>query len=57
MLSHYGSCYCRFAYDGNETEMEVPMSKLVVAAVLTAISAFAQWLNYPTVGVPKSADG
>jgi len=33
------------------------MSKLVVAAVLTAISAFAQWLNYPTVGVPKSADG
>src|SRR5713101_5861364 len=30
---------------------------LPIAAALLATSAAAQWLNYPTAGVPKTPDG
>lgn len=31
--------------------------KALLAALLAVIAAHAQWLNYPTAGVPKAADG
>src|SRR5579864_7118142 len=35
-----------------------PMSKIVfLAPYLLTISATAQWLNYPTPGIPRTADG
>src|SRR5262245_55166277 len=35
----------------------LPIASLIALTVLLASSADAQWLNYPTPGVPRSPDG
>src|ERR1700716_2736145 len=33
------------------------ISRILATAALAALSASAQWLNYPTPGIPRTADG
>jgi hypothetical protein len=33
------------------------MSKVLLCAVLAVSTCFAQWLNYPSAGIPRTPDG
>ena len=39
------------------TSFRSTLTEVIVAATLAAIPAPAQWLSYPTAGVPRTADG
>src|SRR6266576_2773388 len=42
---------------GGQVEMKMKMKSIALALVLLPVSVSAQWLNHPTVGVPRTPDG